>query len=720
VAIVGAAAALLASYTRRVSDWIVMTDELLYAKLSLSIVDALSPLPMLRGERVSLSSQLYPLVTAPSYAAFDMPTAFHVVHLANAVIMASAAVPAYLLARTVLRWQTGAYLVAAFSVAIPWLVLAFYGLTEVAAYPAFLWAAVAVQRTIVDPSLRRDALAVAAIAVAIVARTQFFVLALVLPLGIVLHEVGYRVALAGRGRRAALADGVRAAVAAHRELALGYGVLALLAVPLAASGRLNDVLGPYAITATEGSLLPDGVWRSAAEHLAAVAIAGGLLPFALAAGWAIVSAARPANRAAHAFATLLVVSTALLTLQVGSFAVRFGEGVTRDRYVFYLAPLFFVGMLACLLEGRRRWPAVLVGTALLALLVRAADLAPPPGLWEFQAVDRPASVLNGFFTDRAVEFGASAPGLVAATAVVAGAVVAAGLAAVPRLPLAVAVGGAVVLTCAVVTRHALERLEGGISPSGRLLAGPDGDGHDWIDGALPNGARAGLVPYPIAPTWGPSAIAWWDAEFWNRTVQRAYVVAGDRFSYTPDTFPRRRLAVDFASGHVATGDEADYLVVARSDVRLRLRGRVVARRGPLELLRVERPYAAEWATTGLTLDGWTLPRTPARLRLFHAPGAGSSSQRVRIGLSAAGAAEPRRFAARSARARTSGTIAPGEAAVAELDVCLGTAFADVHLTVAPAGLVPGLPLGHGTEQQLRNAGLQLVGVETEPGRARCP
>jgi hypothetical protein len=257
--VVAAGFAFIVSYSRRVTDWIVMTDELLYAKLSLSIADTLSPLPVVHDERISLSSQLYPLLTAPIYALFDMPTAFHAVHVANAAILASAAVPAYLLARDVLRWQAGGYLAAAFSLAIPWLVLGSYGLTEVVAYPAFLWAILAIHRATVAPSLRADLLAVAAIVLAILARTQFFVLAPAFPLVIALHEVGYRLVIAGRRRGADAWDALRSAVTSHRALAAVTGIAALLALVLAAVGSLDRLLGPYAVTATEGSLLPSGV-----------------------------------------------------------------------------------------------------------------------------------------------------------------------------------------------------------------------------------------------------------------------------------------------------------------------------------------------------------------------------------------------------------------------------------------------------------------------------
>jgi hypothetical protein len=621
----------------------------------------------------------------------------------------------------VLAWQPGAYLAAGFSVAIPWLVLSFFVTTEVAAYPAFLWAALAIQQSVAAPALRHDLFAVLAIGIAFAARTQFFALALVLPAAILLHEVGYRLAVGGPNRRAAVRDGVRTAYDGHRVLAIVCGVAAFVAIPLVLFGNPGVLLGPYAITATEGSLVPAGIWQSATAHLAAVAIATGALPFILAAQWALISLVRPTNKRSHAFGVLLLLVVILLTFQVASFAVRFGDGLVRDRYLFYVAPLLFIGMLASLRDGRGRWVGVLCGVAMFTLLAQWADLAPIDP-WESSAFDRPASVLNGLLTDRGTELRLGARGLVAVIGLALGLIVALARAKVPRAPLSYAVAAAVLLFCALETRHAFERLERGHSPSGRLLAGTSANELDWIDQALPAGERASLVPYPLAQTWGPSAIAWWDAEFWNKTVRTAFDVAGNSFSYTPQSFPRRSLKLDFENGRIETNDEPAYLVLGANDVRLRPRGSVIARREPFVLLRAERPYTAAWATRGLTLDGWTRHNRPATLRLFARPRATSALHRVTMTLSAVGAVEFRTFRLRSGSAETSGRLVPGAAATGELDVCVPAhGFVDVLIEASPAGLVPGLPIAHGAELTRRPAGLQLLGISTvQRGRCSAP
>ena len=80
---------------------------------------------------------------------------------------------------------------------MPWIVYSGFLLTEVAAYPAFLWALLALQRATAAPRPRNDLLALAGIALAVLARTQLGVLLVVLPLAIVVHEIALETADGG-------------------------------------------------------------------------------------------------------------------------------------------------------------------------------------------------------------------------------------------------------------------------------------------------------------------------------------------------------------------------------------------------------------------------------------------------------------------------------------------------------------------------------------------
>ena len=97
------------------------------------------------------------------------------------MLFASTAIPVFLLARRLVSREC-ALVVSFLSLAIPWAVNTATLMSEAAAYPAFAWTALALHGALVQPSPRRDALAIGALALAFFTRPQFLVLAAVLPL----------------------------------------------------------------------------------------------------------------------------------------------------------------------------------------------------------------------------------------------------------------------------------------------------------------------------------------------------------------------------------------------------------------------------------------------------------------------------------------------------------------------------------------------------------
>src|SRR5258708_15598402 len=220
-----------------------MTDEMLYERLALSIDRLHSPVPHVHGVTISNLNQLYPLVLAPVFATGTVADGLHRAHVLNALVIASAAIPAYLVALRVTRNVWASALAAALTVAVPWLVLASFLLTGTVAYPAFIWALLAFHVAITSPSRRHDVLAALALVVAITARTQFLVLAVVLA-----------VMAVKRWRE-------------HRVLVVIYGVGAVLG--LVALAARHKPPGTYGST-TSGNPLPAAVVTRVLSHLAAV------------------------------------------------------------------------------------------------------------------------------------------------------------------------------------------------------------------------------------------------------------------------------------------------------------------------------------------------------------------------------------------------------------------------------------------------------------------
>src|SRR5438552_9276395 len=118
----GLSAWLAIGFTGRVRDWALQNDELLYEKLARSVATTHSPVPELHGTAVAVLNQLYPILLAPFFGAYSATEAFHAAHVFNAPLMASAAIPAYLLARRVVG-RGPALAVALLSALVPWMVI---------------------------------------------------------------------------------------------------------------------------------------------------------------------------------------------------------------------------------------------------------------------------------------------------------------------------------------------------------------------------------------------------------------------------------------------------------------------------------------------------------------------------------------------------------------------------------------------------------------------
>jgi hypothetical protein len=644
-AVVLAAAGLAGFYALRVTSWAVMTDELQVVRLAESIARTLSPVPSIHGEYYGALSQLYPVLIAPFFGALSAPSAATAAHALNAILLPSAAWPAFLLARSVSGSRAAGLVAAALTAFTPWLVLTSTLLTENAAYPAFVWALFLCHRALVDPSSRRDLAALGALLLAFFARTQLFVLAVALPAALVLHEVGFALARPTEGSWLGRA---RRGLSSHPVLAAAYGLGGVGAAALAALGSLDAIVGNYAIPFT-GDMFPPGIMRSAAAHLDQVVIGCGVLPFALAVAWASAAILRPERKEAHAFAVLLAVLVPLLTFEVASFDLRFTpEAFIQDRYLFYLVPVFAIGCGAALVQRTRlslRVGLLAVVTGAFAWLLQYAEYRDDTIIfWASPAAAfHPALVTAGAFV------GLSAEALI--------------VIAMTLLATAVALlmwrtrHGAALLTSILVA--AFGAFEAGYifnrfaDPTMTRPAKLGGVVRDWIDKAVPAGNSVALVPNPHdTPEY------WWEAELWNEKVDRVLRVAGSP-TFTP--FPADQLSIRFESGLLRGPQPSDFLVVSLGEKRFHiLEAATVVLTDSLRLVRVDRPYRLDWATRGISADGWTSPGRPAVLRFYGHGGAGRRTI-VLILSSSREAAVPLDFTLFAEGAVQRGSVDPGGA-----------------------------------------------------------
>jgi len=288
-------------------------------------------------------------------------------------------------------------------------------------------------------------------------------------------------------------------------------------------------------------------------------------------------------------------------------------------------PLFAVGCSSWLVLRSHLWTkltgALCAGAAVVALLV----LVPDEDKVIFWA--SPAAAFRPALGNAAAWVGLRETAFLQVAASVAVIVVVLLAWRTPRLALATAAS----VLVAFGAGQALYVFEEFVEPS---MVREDDSRRDWIDAAVPNDASVGLVPGGVD---GP--VAWWEAEYWNRRVDRELQVAGGK-AFTP--FPVLETAIDDESGRLVGEQPSDYLVVATGETRFGLAAaRTVAVKPPLRLVRVRRPYRLLWATRGLTSDGWLLPGEPVTVRVFGGGGA-PERRAVRLILASSRFA-PRRF-----------------------------------------------------------------------------
>ena len=689
--IVLGAAGLAGFYALRATSWAVMTDELQVVRLAESIAGRLSPVPSIHGTYYGALSQLYPLLLAPFFGTLSAPNAETAAHALNAVLLPSAAWPAFLLARSVTGLRRAALAAAVLTACTPWLVLTSTLLTENAAYPVFVWAILLCHRTVARPSARRDALALLGLLLAFFARTQLLLLAVAFPVVVVLHELGY----------AGVRAGLRRALLSHRLLAAVYALALPIAGVLLSAGSLGAIVGNYAVPFS-GDLLPDGLWASAASHLVHVVVGCGVLPFVLAFAWVALTLARPDRKETHAFAALCVVVVPLLTLEVASFDLRFTpDAFNQDRYLFYLAPLLAVGATAALVSGRAftalsaAAAAVFAGLAWLVLQFAAYD----DDSIIFWA--SPAAAFHTALATTAGWFQMPADLFLVLSAAIA---LAGALVLLSRAPAAalVAVTAAVAVLGVVQALYVFERYADPAMTRPQKVA----LGRDWIDRAVPDGRSVALVPAPR-----DSAAYWWEAELWNKQANRVLRVNGGP-TFSP--FPADDVSVDFRHGLLRGPQPSDFLVLSGSERRfhpLEL-GRLVDT-GALQLVRIERPYRLDWATRGITPDGWTIASRPATLRFYGNGSTGLSRVVVVVVLAASSRATlPLDFTLRGGGNEQNGWVDPGGARPpVRLSLCVpARGFVDLALRTHRVVRIP----------DGRLVGVHLDRISSAPGGACLP
>jgi hypothetical protein len=561
----------------------IFTDELLFAELARSLAEG--KLFSVRGEPFYFPALVPAILQAPVWLVHSTPAAYALAKGLNTVLMCSAAIPAYWLARGLVR-PAYALLVAVAAVAGAPMLYHAYLTSEAAAYPVFLLAVAVCVRALEAPSPRRDLLAVAVLALAVLTRAQFVVLPLVFVLAVFL--VGRPV------RRHVTALG----------LLLGGAALLLAARTYA--------LGFYS-GAKELDLSLVETFRWGGWTAALLPYAAGLLVVPGAAIGLVLALARPRSAAERAFATLAVLLVVLLPVQAGLIASS-EHGRPFERYAFYVLPLLFVAFFLLVERGgapRRFLLAAAVALGGLALAIPFSTLALDP--FSFDSPTLSAVEAAGRWAtpgDAAVAF--AAVGVAAAVASVL-------LSRTPLLLASLSIGLAVVLGLAAYSgdRRMTERTLSTLAPAEPA----------WLE-------RSGVEEADVLALPGGSLHTGWILESWNRNVGRTFHLG----EVPNDPLPHAKLSL---APDGSLGVRSRYLVVDSAGTRVELDADAVARPHPnLTLYRTDGEVRLRSVAFGLHADGWAdsrvryrvFPRRPAEgvYRVVLALPAGRPARTVRL------------------------------------------------------------------------------------------
>jgi hypothetical protein len=698
------AATALAELTTRALDWFAKDDELRYLRLAISIARTHSLVPRIHGVNIESYSQLYPLLIAPFFRHGLVPHNVETVHLANAWIMSSACIPAFFLARRVSGRRWVAYLTAALTVVMPWIILSAMMMTEVASYPASAWALLAIQRSTVSPSRRNDLVALAAIVLAYLARGELLVLIVVLPLAVVGYEL--------RGGERDL----RRLLRRHDLLAAAYAVLIVAAIALRFSGGLSNVAGVYGGYAKHEELFPPGIAGSFVEHLATFSLAFGVLPFVGGIAWLLANAAKPpASSERHAFAWIGSITVAAVMFDGTNFDVLYNTFV-HDRFLLYLVPVVVIAVFCAVLDAAPlRWslclPAALVATGFAVGAIPAATWS------QFETIDddTPISAVYRPLADAFGSLTGARVALVLFTLVGAALLLLAGR-LLPRLRVGALLAVLLVVALPATTTYAFARFFGTNDWASRPITNPQVGQFAWVD-KTGRDADVTIATYPVSSNWFVNFRVWRDYQYWNASIDRDVELPRGTFTYSSFWFPKVYWQFDQRTGR-ANVSLTPYVLEAEQESRFRVSGKEIANEQGLALIHAERPWRTDWLSFGLYDDGWTRPGVTARVRVFATPGQhGSVLRGLTFGIRAPDGVASRPFTVTSNKGVVHG-VASADTLFQGIKVCVPAGgFAEVRLQTPDSSAIPGDLATLATSLQPRTGGVFLsqIGLADEIG-----
>ncbi len=548
----------------------IFTDELEWTQLSRAI--AATGHAARRGHSFSFSS-LYSYLIAPAWWLGATGRAYGAIKYLNAVVMALAAVPTYLVARDLVPRRVAG--VAALAVlCTSAFFYAGYLLPEVLAYPTFALCAWVSIRALAGGGRRWVVAAVVLDLAAVAVRGQLMV---ILPSFAVAAGVLWVVGPRGRRLRSgwSRADHAGAAV-------LLVGVVILL----------NAILGPHVHQWWDVTQYWQGrMWSLGMQASSALALGLGLLPFVggLASLWLPERRHDPHWRAFAAFTAAAIVFVWLYTGVKAAYLSTIFATRVEERNMIYLGPLLLVGTAVWLCS--RQWlPGALAAFGLTAWLV----------LYYGYQLDYPYFEAPGYgiavLANRSWRL--DQPHIRIGLAIACGVLLSAVI--LPRAVRAWSRAGrglvalALAGTLAWLLAGSVTSAQGAGSTS-QAYAAHLPQPFDWIDRA-DHGQGATFLGQNLAT--GQSLGVDLD-EFWNHSIKNVWSLDGSAPGPGPTLTPDLRDRY----GTLSHDPSLPYVVAANG---VDVIGQLVASRPNLRLVRLpSHPWRLHDAAYGVSDDGWT-------------------------------------------------------------------------------------------------------------------
>ncbi|MFO7571264.1 MAG: hypothetical protein R6W48_01505 [Gaiellaceae bacterium] len=554
----------------------IFIDEVEMGQLSRAIAETGEPAR--RGEAYGVASLLAYLL-APVWWLGSTSAAYATAKLFLVLSMTATVFPAFALARLVVPYW---YAVAAAgaAVAVPALAYSPILVEEPLAYPLATLALWLIARCLVEPGWVRFGVAVLASTLAALARTQLYVLFVVLAVGLL--WLGWQSESVRRWR----AGWSRWDWAGAIALAVGVA-FAFSAAVGSRSRSWRETTGYF----------KDRIFEHASWATGALAIGIGVLPMLI--GIAALARPRdePGDARTRAFVTTTVAALIVFVWYAGIkgafLSTTFGTAIV-ERNLIYLYPLLFAATALAFARGVGRSWAIALGSAIVLYVLLATPIELQYPYYEAHGLAILAFANRELgWPEGRIEGALVVTFLAALAVVIALRVLRVESTAFRAIA---ATSAAVIVAWSLTTQVYAAEGERVLSDQ---IAGNLPRPFDWVDRATDEESVVVIGQQITDPT------GIWLTEFFNRSVRKVWSLDGSAIRAGAPV-----LTPDLASpdGTLAPSPDTEYALALNG---VELGAPVVARRGRDTLYRIDgQPLKLRAALTGVESDGWmTAPRT---------------------------------------------------------------------------------------------------------------